>query len=221
MNMQPIMSKLLLITFTNTPNHSASRYKKEGQKCNPLKHDMQHCLHDKIFTHWLDQNRTINPKFLSQHKFLEKLKMRSNQLTNLNLEMYRWPTLLQRHKKPYSDDLGNQNDWWNHTLKMAKTVAHTVCTDCKKYSKQLKFGLQSFKYVSPAWLWWIANYPVVLHSNSTWIFPRAESISWYFSLIRLFVTTSPRGMSTYPNDSFTHMITFVTKLTHKNFSIPT
>jgi hypothetical protein len=51
MNIQPIMLKLLLITFTNAPNHSASRYTKEGKKCNPIRNDMQHCLHDKIFTH--------------------------------------------------------------------------------------------------------------------------------------------------------------------------
>lgn len=103
---------------------------------------------------------------------------------------------------------------------MAKTVAHTVCTDCKKNFKRLSLDCK-VSSVSPAWLWWIANYSVVLHSNSTWIFPRAESISWYFSLIRLFVTTSRRGISTYPNISFTHINTIVTKLTHKNLSIPT
>jgi len=36
----------------------------------------------------------------------------------------------------------------------------------------------------------------VLHCNSTWMRPFLESIRWYFSLILLLETTSPRLIST-------------------------
>lgn len=43
---------------------------------------------------------------------------------------------------------------------------------------------------------------LVLHCSSIWICPFFESIRWYFSLIRLLVTTSARLTTMYPRDSW-------------------
>lgn len=42
----------------------------------------------------------------------------------------------------------------------------------------------------------------VRHCNSIWIRPFFESMRWYFSLIRLLLTTSERLMSIYPSVSW-------------------